>query len=64
VTTIGIENDRLALLAEADYPNREKLQFALKGRASVSRRGIWMPMERGWRKGLVGVLRDVARIIS
>jgi transcription-repair coupling factor (superfamily II helicase) len=64
VATIGIENDRLALLAEADYPNREKLQFALKGRASVSRRGIWMPMERGWRKGMVEVLQDVARIVS
>ncbi len=64
VATIGIENDRLALLAEEDYPNRENLQYALKGRASVSRRGIWLPMERGWRKELVGVLRDVARAVS
>jgi transcription-repair coupling factor (superfamily II helicase) len=64
VTTIGIENDRLALLSEADYPNREDLQYALKGRASVSRRGIWLPMERGWRNELVGVLRQVARVAS
>jgi transcription-repair coupling factor (superfamily II helicase) len=62
VATIGIENDRLALLSEVDYPNREGLQYALKGRASVSRRGIWLPMERGWRKELVGVLRDIARV--
>jgi transcription-repair coupling factor (superfamily II helicase) len=64
VATIGIENDRLALLSEVDYPNRENLQYALKGRASVSRRGIWLPMERGWRKELVGVLKQVARIDS
>ncbi|MBN1815013.1 MAG: transcription-repair coupling factor, partial [Anaerolineae bacterium] len=64
VATIGIENDRLALLSEVDYPNRESLQYALKGRASVSRRGIWLPMERGWRKELVGVLKQVARVAS
>ncbi|MFL7793034.1 MAG: TRCF domain-containing protein, partial [Anaerolineae bacterium] len=64
VTTIGIENDRLALLSEVDYPNREELQYALKGRASVSRRGIWLPMERGWRNELVGVLKQVARVAS
>ncbi|MBN1977952.1 MAG: transcription-repair coupling factor, partial [Anaerolineae bacterium] len=62
VTAIGIENDRLALLSERDYPNRENLQHALRGRASVSRRGIWMSMERGWRKELAGILRDVARL--
>ena len=62
VTAIGIENDRLALLSERDYPNRENLQHALRGRASVSHRGIWMPMERGWRNELTGVLRDVARL--
>jgi transcription-repair coupling factor (superfamily II helicase) len=62
VTTIGIENDRLALLSERDYPNRENLQHALRGRASISRRGIWMPMERGWRNELTGVLRDIARL--
>jgi len=64
VATIGIENNRLALLAEKDYPDRKKLQHALRGRASVSRRGIWLPMERGWRKELVGVLRDIARVVS
>jgi transcription-repair coupling factor (superfamily II helicase) len=64
VATIGIENDRLALLSGADYSNREDLRHALKGRASVSRRGIWLPMERGWRKELVGVLKQVARVAS
>jgi transcription-repair coupling factor (superfamily II helicase) len=64
VASIGVENARLALLSERDYPNRKKLQFALKGRASVSRRGIWMPMERGWRKELEEVLRLVDRITS
>jgi transcription-repair coupling factor (superfamily II helicase) len=64
VAAIGVENDRLALLVEEDYSNREKLQHVLRGRASVSRRGIWLPMERGWRKELAGVLRDVARVIN
>jgi transcription-repair coupling factor (superfamily II helicase) len=64
VATIGIESDRLALLSEVDYPNRQDLQHALKGRASVSRRGIWLPMERGWRNELVGVLKQVARVAS
>ena len=64
VATIGIENDRLALLSEEDYPDRENLQYALKGRASVSRRGIWLSMERGWRKELVGVLKQIARVAS
>ncbi len=64
VATIGIENDRLALHSEAEFLNRQNLQYALKGCASVSRRGIWLPMERGWRKELVAVLKDVARITS
>jgi transcription-repair coupling factor (superfamily II helicase) len=63
VSTIGIENNRLALLSEADYANRERIQFALRGRASVSRRGIWLPMERGWRNELVAVLKDIARAV-
>jgi transcription-repair coupling factor (superfamily II helicase) len=62
VGTIGIENDRLALLSESDYVNRERLQGALRGRASVSRRGIWLPMEAGWRRELVAVLECIARV--
>jgi transcription-repair coupling factor (superfamily II helicase) len=64
VATIGIENDRLALLSESDYPKRSSLQGALRGRASVSRRGIWLPMESGWRRELVAVLEVVARVTS
>jgi len=63
VSTIGIENSRLALLSETDYADRERIQFALRGRASVSRRGIWLPMERGWRNELVAVLKDIARVV-
>jgi transcription-repair coupling factor (superfamily II helicase) len=64
VATIGIENDRLALLSESDYPNRSGLQGALRGRASVSRRGIWISMESGWRRELVEVLKCIARVVG
>ena len=64
VATIGIENDRLALLSESDYPNRSSLQGALRGHASVSRRGIWLPMEPGWRRELVAVLECMARMVN
>jgi transcription-repair coupling factor (superfamily II helicase) len=64
VGTIGIEGDRLALVSESDYPNRTSLQGALRGRASVSRRGIWLPMEPGWRRELVSVLECVARVVK
>ena len=63
VSTIGIENSRLALLSETDYADRDRIQFALRGRASVSRRGIWLPMERGWRNELVAALKDIARVV-
>jgi hypothetical protein len=31
------------------------------GHASVSRSGIWLPMEHGWREELVRVLKKIAR---
>ena len=62
VGVIGVEGGRLALRSgEGDYPNRERLQRALKGRASVSRSAIWLPQERGWREELVAVLKEMAR---
>jgi len=62
VGVIGVEGDRLGLRSgEGDYPNRERLQRILKGRASVSRRAIWLPQERGWREELVVVLKEMAR---
>ncbi|HET91034.1 MAG TPA: hypothetical protein ENN99_09905 [Chloroflexi bacterium] len=65
VGVIGVEGGRLGLRSgERDYPNRERLQRALKGRASISRRAIWLPQERGWREELVAVLEEMARIAS
>jgi transcription-repair coupling factor (superfamily II helicase) len=63
VSTVSIEGDRLALQsARGDLPHRDRLHRALRGSASVSRRGVWMPLKRGWRDALVRVLRDMARI--
>jgi transcription-repair coupling factor (superfamily II helicase) len=65
VGTITVENGRLALQSGGeDYANREELQRILRGRASVSRRGIWLPLERGWREELVAVLKEVARVVG
>jgi transcription-repair coupling factor (superfamily II helicase) len=65
VGTIGMENGRLMLASgDGEYPRRQALQDVLRGRASVSRRGIWMSLERGWQERLVVVLKDVARTLS
>ena len=62
VGVIGVEGSRLGLRSDGeDYPKRERLQRILKGRASVSRRAIWLPQERGWREELVAVLKEMAR---
>ena len=65
VGAIGIEGERLALrVGEGHYPNRERLQRVLKGRAAVSRRAIWLPQERGWREELTALLKEMARVMS
>ncbi|MEA3340111.1 MAG: transcription-repair coupling factor, partial [Chloroflexota bacterium] len=65
VRAIGVQGDRLALWLSkgvyANYANRDKLRRLLKGRASVSRRSIWLPQERGWREELAAVLKEMAR---
>jgi len=62
VGVIGVDNGRLVLRSgEGNYPNRERLQRVLRGRASVSHRTIWLPQERGWREELVAVLKEMAR---
>lgn len=62
---IGVEGGRLSLRsAEGHYPNRERLQRTLRGRASVSRRAVWLPQERGWQEELAAVLKEMARIAS
>jgi transcription-repair coupling factor (superfamily II helicase) len=65
VGTISVENGRLALRSGGgDYPNRADLQRVLQGRVSISRRGIWLPLERGWREELMVVLKAMARVMG
>jgi len=65
VRAIGVKGDRLALrLGKGGYANLEKLRRLLKGRASVSRRNIWLPQERGWREELAAVLREMACVAA
>jgi len=65
VGSIGIENERLALRPRRkEYADSEKIRRALDGRASVSKRGVWLLQERGWREKLVDLLQDMARIAS
>jgi transcription-repair coupling factor (superfamily II helicase) len=57
---VTVENERLALRSgRGDLP-RETLRRALDGRASVSRRGVWLPMGPGWREYLVETLKTIA----
>jgi transcription-repair coupling factor (superfamily II helicase) len=59
---IGVENGRLVLRSGAgDYP-REKLRQALGGRAAVSKRDLWLPMEGVWEEELVAALKKIARV--
>jgi transcription-repair coupling factor (superfamily II helicase) len=61
VGAIGVDNGRLALRSGGgDYP-RERLRRMLGARAAVSRRDLWLTMERGWREELVEVLKKMAR---
>jgi len=65
VGTISVEDGRLALRSSGgDYANREDLQRVLQGRVSISRRGIWLPLEQGWREELMVVLKTMARVMG
>ena len=65
VETVAVENARLMLRSgEGHFADREKLQRALGERASVGRREIWLPLERGWQEELVAVLKELARTAS
>ncbi len=65
VRVVTVDNGRLVLRSRfGDFPHRAELQRTLDGRASISRRGIWLPMERGWRDELVEVLKEIARVES
>jgi transcription-repair coupling factor (superfamily II helicase) len=65
VATVGIDNGRLVLRSgDGVYPKREELRRALSGRATISRRDIWLPKERGWREELMAVLKEIARVIG
>jgi transcription-repair coupling factor (superfamily II helicase) len=65
VGAIAVENGRLVLRSGGgDYPERERLQRALGDRAVVSRRAIWLPLERRWQEELVTVLKRIARTVG
>jgi transcription-repair coupling factor (superfamily II helicase) len=60
VGVITLENGRLALRSGSGELDREALRRLLNGRASVSRYGVWLPKEPGWREELVRVLKAMA----
>jgi len=65
IRSIGIEHGRLALKSgRGPFANRRELQASLRGRASVSREGIWMGMDSGWREDLVGLLEQIGGIVK
>ncbi len=65
VGVIAVEGGRLALRSgNGDYANLDKLRRTLEGRASVSRRAIWLPQERGWQEELAALLKRMARAVS
>jgi transcription-repair coupling factor (superfamily II helicase) len=62
VKAVAIDNGRLALRSGRGEYRRERLRPALGRRVSIGRRGVWLPMEDGWREELVDVLREIARV--
>jgi len=61
VGAIIIESGRLALRSGGEkYPDPERLRHVIGDRATVSRRAVWLPLERGWREELVSVLKEMA----
>jgi hypothetical protein len=60
VGVITVENGRLALRSASGEFDRERLRLILNGRASVSRYGVWLAKEAGWREQLVRVLKEMA----
>ncbi len=62
VGVIGVDRDRLVLRpGRGDYADLGKLRRILGKRAAISRQGLWLPMESGWREELVAVLKAMAR---
>jgi transcription-repair coupling factor (superfamily II helicase) len=65
VGIINVDDGRLALRSGGgDFPNLEGLRLVLQRRASVSRRGVWLPLEQGWREELMVVLKAMARVMG
>ena len=64
VGVVTTDNGRLALWsATGEFP-RDELRRVLDGRASISRAGVWLPKEAGWREMLVGVLKRMAATMA
>ena len=62
---IGVENGRLVLRSgRGNYAERERLQRALGGRATVGRREVRLPLGQGWQEELVAVLEQIARTVG
>ncbi len=63
VGVIGVDNGRLMLRSGVGaYAQREALKRLQGGRATVSRRDIWLPMASGWQEELVAFLKEMARL--
>jgi transcription-repair coupling factor (superfamily II helicase) len=63
VGTVGVDGERLVLRsAGGDYARRNVLGGVLGKRAAVSRRDVWLPLERGWRDDLARALGIMARL--
>jgi transcription-repair coupling factor (superfamily II helicase) len=61
IAAIGVENGRLVLRpAGAEFANLERLRARLEGKATVTRRDVWLPFERGWPERLAEVLALLA----
>ena len=64
VGVVTTDNGRLALWSAKGEFAREELRRVLDGRASISRAGVWLPKEAGWREMLVGVLKKMAAVME
>lgn len=64
VGVVTTDNGRLALWsASGEFP-RDELQRVLDGHVSISRAGVWLPKEAGWREKLVDVLKRMAAVMA
>ena len=65
VLSVTVCDGRLALRsARGDHADRDRLQRVLGECVTIGRREIWLPLEAGWRKELVTVLEEMARVGS